>query len=67
MTAVPPEPANPPEATPTKPCWCFIAHAVTAAQRAEVSEAIAYARSIGDMAAVPLLLARLTGDCPARG
>ncbi|WP_327349638.1 hypothetical protein OG772_20360 [Streptomyces sp. NBC_01321] len=47
-------------------CWCVINHPVTEQQRAELNEAITYARRIGDAAALPLLLARLTGPCPAR-
>jgi hypothetical protein len=67
VNTTPPEPEQQPEPPTTKTCWCVIAHAITPAQRDEVNDAIAYARSIGDMAALPLLLARLTGSCPARG
>lgn len=65
MNATSPE--QQPEPPTTTTCWCVIAHAITPAQRAEVGEAIDYARSIGDVAALPLLIARLTGSCPARG
>lgn len=62
-----PEAPEPEEApAPARQCWCVIAHPVTDAERAELRESIAYARRIGDTAALPLLLARLTGPCPAR-
>lgn len=67
MNATPPEPEQQPEPPTTKTCWCVIAHAITPAERAEVSEAITYARSVGDTTALVLLIARLTGSCPARG
>ncbi|MFF3378103.1 hypothetical protein ACFYXF_34770 [Streptomyces sp. NPDC002680] len=51
---------------PAPACSCFIAHAVTSDDRERISEAIAYARDIGDLQAQPLLLAQLTGPCPAR-
>jgi hypothetical protein len=51
---------------PARECWCVINHPVTDKERAELSEAIAYAREVGDLQALPLLLARLTGPCPAR-
>ncbi|WP_127356478.1 hypothetical protein [Actinacidiphila soli] len=61
-------PAAEPKAAPApaRQCWCVINHPVTDAQRAELGEAVTYARNIGDLEALPLLLARLTGPCPAR-
>ncbi|MDX2849268.1 hypothetical protein PV342_12515 [Streptomyces sp. PA03-3a] len=47
-------------------CFCVIAHPTTPEERDEVSKALAYARQIGDVEALPLLVARLTGSCPAR-
>ncbi|MCX4858305.1 hypothetical protein OG426_30560 [Streptomyces canus] len=61
-------PTTPPEdgAAPARQCWCVINHPVTDEERAELANAIDYARDIGDLEALPLLLARLTGPCPAR-
>lgn len=61
-------PANdtPANDTPAAVCFCLIAHAVTPDDRERISEAIAYARDIGDLQALPLLLAQLAGPCPAR-
>ncbi|MGW3246602.1 hypothetical protein [Streptomyces sp. NPDC001070] len=47
-------------------CFCIIAHPVTPEEREEIGKALAYARQIGDLAALPLLIAQLTGSCPAR-
>lgn len=66
MDTVPEAPKPQAEPAPARQCWCFIAHPVTDAERAELDEAITYARDIGDAAALPLLIARLTGPCPAR-
>lgn len=52
---------------PTPPtCHHVIAHWVTDAERQQINEAIAYAREIGDLEALPLLLLRLTQHCDAR-
>jgi len=61
-------PATPSEdgAAPVRQCWCVINHPVTDEERAELAKAFEYAREVGDAAALPLLLARLTGPCPAR-
>lgn len=47
-------------------CRHFIAHWTTEAERQEIVEAIAYARRIGDVGALPLLMERLTAPCSAR-
>lgn len=47
-------------------CHHVIAHWVTDDERQQITEAIAYARTIGDLEALPLLLARLTQPCDAR-
>ncbi|MFE3413462.1 hypothetical protein ACFXMT_35690 [Streptomyces mirabilis] len=39
---------------------------MTAKERQQIVAAIAYARRVGDMAAMPLLLLRLTSPCEAR-
>ncbi|MFF4504856.1 hypothetical protein [Streptomyces sp. NPDC001401] len=63
MTDTQPQPqASPPAAA----CFCVIAHAVTAADRERIRNAIDYAREVGDLEALPLLLLQLTGPCPAR-
>lgn len=64
MDATPAAPEDSP--APARTCWCVINHPVTQGERAELVKAIDYARAIGDVAALPLLLARLTGPCPAR-
>ncbi|MGW3827816.1 hypothetical protein ACWEAF_37515 [Streptomyces sp. NPDC005071] len=66
MDTVPEAPEPQAAPAPARQCWCVINHPVTDAQRAELGEAIDYARRIGDAAALPLLIARLTGPCPAR-
>jgi hypothetical protein len=51
-------------------CRHVIACAVGGATRKAVAEHVDYARSIGDVAALPVLIARLTGPCtlpPADG
>ncbi|MER5698896.1 hypothetical protein ACWDBO_44930 [Streptomyces mirabilis] len=50
----------------THTCNHVIAHWVTAEERQQIVAAIAYARRVGDMAAMPLLLLRLTSPCEAR-
>ncbi|EST24364.1 hypothetical protein [Streptomyces roseochromogenus] len=47
-------------------CHHVIAHWVTDEDQQQINEAIAYARQIGDLEALPLLLARLTQPCDAR-
>ncbi|UGQ10534.1 hypothetical protein LO772_27365 [Yinghuangia sp. ASG 101] len=47
-------------------CRHVIAHWTTEAERQEIVDAIDYARRIGDVAALPLLIARLTAPCSAR-
>ena len=47
-------------------CHHVIAHWVTSADRQQITDAIDYAREIGDLQALPLLLARLTDPCEAR-
>ncbi|MFI5799088.1 hypothetical protein [Streptomyces sp. NPDC051677] len=61
-------PATSPEdgAARARQCWCVISHPVTDEERAELAKALDYAREIGDAEALPLLLLRLTGPCPAR-
>lgn len=60
-------PDNQPEPrAPAVTCFCVIAHAITPADRERISESIRYAREIGDLQALPLLLLQLTGSCPAR-
>jgi hypothetical protein len=44
-------------------CRHLIHCAVDATTRRRVAEALDYARTVGDLAAVPLLLAQLTGPC----
>nr|WTB35218.1 hypothetical protein OG781_42315 [Streptomyces sp. NBC_00830] len=66
METIPEAPEPKAAPAPARQCWCVINHPVTAAQRAELGEAIGYARDIGDLEALPLLIARLTGPCPAR-
>ncbi|MFB7442885.1 hypothetical protein ACFC01_32030 [Streptomyces mirabilis] len=61
MTDIQPQPQAPAAA-----CFCVIAHAVTPADRERISKSIDYAREIGDLQALPLLLLQLTGRCPAR-
>ncbi|GAB2714627.1 hypothetical protein [Streptomyces bullii] len=47
-------------------CHHVIAHWVTDEDKRQITDAIAYARQIGDVEALPLLLARLTQPCEAR-
>ncbi|MEU7400735.1 hypothetical protein [Streptomyces sp. NPDC044948] len=47
-------------------CHHVIAHWTTQEERQQITDAIAYARRIDDLAALPLLLARLTQPCDAR-
>ncbi|MDX3020109.1 hypothetical protein [Streptomyces acidiscabies] len=47
-------------------CNHVIAHWVTEDDRQQITGAIAYARNVGDLEALPLLIARLTGSCEAR-
>ncbi|MCX3059579.1 hypothetical protein [Streptomyces beihaiensis] len=47
-------------------CHHVIAHWVTDEDRQQINHAVAYAREIGDIQALPLLLARLTQPCNAR-
>ena len=47
-------------------CHHVIAHWVTDADRQQITDAIAYARQVGDLQALPLLLAQLTQPCEAR-
>lgn len=47
-------------------CNHVIAHWTTQEERKQISDAIAHARQIGDLEALPLLLARLTQPCDAR-
>ncbi|MCZ1001205.1 hypothetical protein O1M63_29130 [Streptomyces mirabilis] len=61
MTDIQPQPQAPAAA-----CFCVIAHAVTPADRERISKSIDYARKVGDLQALPLLLLQLTGRCPAR-
>lgn len=44
-------------------CRCIIWHAVTPDERALVADRIDYARKVGDVQALPLLVAHLSG-CP---
>ncbi|MFE6362948.1 hypothetical protein ACFVP3_23490 [Streptomyces sp. NPDC057806] len=50
----------------TPACHHVIAHWVTDDDRQQINDAIVYARDVGDMEALPLLLARLTQPCDAR-
>lgn len=67
---VPPPAAAPardgPAANRTRQCHHVIAHWTTPDERQAILDAIAYARRIGDLAALPLLLDRLTAPCEAR-
>lgn len=47
-----------------KPCFCFIRHARTPAERAQVAKGLDYARSVGDSTGTMLALAQL-GPCKA--
>jgi hypothetical protein len=47
-------------------CHHVIAHWVTDDDKRQITDAIAYARGVGDLQALPLLLARLTQPCDAR-
>lgn len=47
-------------------CHHVIAHWVTEEDRQRIAEALEYARSVGDLAALPLLIAQLTQPCEAR-
>jgi hypothetical protein len=47
------------------PCHCFIKHPTTAAERKIVSNALAYARSVGDAFGIYIAISQLTGKCPA--
>jgi hypothetical protein len=49
----------------SKTCNCFIKHPTTTAERKVASDALHYARSVGDSLGIMLALARLTGKCPA--
>ncbi len=53
--------------SPARQCHCVIAHPTSDAEREEVVNALAYARSVNDPQGVLLQLARLTGarSCPA--
>jgi hypothetical protein len=44
-------------------CQCLIACAVDGPTRKAAVEQLDYARTIGDVAAFPVLIARLTGPC----
>jgi len=46
-------------------CHCFVKHPTTVAERKEASDALKYARQVGDSLGTMLALARLTGKCPA--
>ncbi len=48
-------------------CHCLIRHPFTDQERAEVAQALEYARAIGDPTGIMLALAQLTGACPAKG
>lgn len=45
-------------------CHCFIRHAVTAPERAEVAQGLDYARKVGDINGIAISMARLSG-CPS--
>ncbi|MDX3694951.1 hypothetical protein PV726_32360 [Streptomyces europaeiscabiei] len=47
-------------------CHHVIAHWVTDTDREQIKAGLAYAREVGDLAALPLLIARLTLPCQAR-
>ncbi|WND33986.1 hypothetical protein RI578_06615 [Streptomyces sp. BB1-1-1] len=47
-------------------CHHVIAHWTDQEERKQITDAIAYARQVGDLQALPLLLARLTQPCDAR-
>ncbi|QIJ62570.1 hypothetical protein [Streptomyces sp. JB150] len=47
-------------------CHHVIAHWVTDDERKQINDAIDYARQVGDLQALPLLLAQLTEPCDAR-
>lgn len=47
-------------------CRHIIAHWTTAAEREQLLDGVDYARHIGDLTALPLLLLRLTQPCDAR-
>ncbi len=44
-------------------CHCIIAHATNDEERKKVTQALEYARSVGDSVGIMLALARL-GHCP---
>jgi hypothetical protein len=44
-------------------CLCLIACAVDGTTRKAVCEQLDYARRVGDVGAIPLLIAQLTGPC----
>jgi hypothetical protein len=48
-------------------CHCLVRHALTDVERAQVAQALRYARAIGDPLGIMLALAQLTGTCPAKG
>lgn len=63
------DPPTAPAPGPAPECRCVIHHAITPDDKAEVKEQIDYHRSLpgtAGMRAVPLLLVRLNGHCPAR-
>lgn len=49
-------------------CYCVMKHPVNEEERQQLVEEIRHARETGDMLALGLVLARLSGaaDCPAR-
>ena len=49
----------------TKTCHCFVKHPTTTTERKQVSDALTYARKVGDSQGTMLALAQLTGKCPA--
>ncbi|MET9089417.1 hypothetical protein ABZX77_47460 [Streptomyces sp. NPDC004237] len=53
-------------AEPHTTCYHVIAHWVTDDERQKITDAIDYARRVGDLEALPLLLLRLTAPCSAR-
>jgi hypothetical protein len=46
-------------------CTYLVRHAINSQQRAQVSQALGCARSIGDQYGILIALAQLTGSCPA--